>query len=143
MNKVTGDTIRWYGNGYGSFRSGVRIATQDSALWRHRFELTGVGDLNGDGIADAVAHDPGNRCTLRFLGTRNGTYGNPSRMSSACFATQLSGMGDINGDGRGEMVGYDDAATPTRLRIFTGSSAGYFGLGTTAGTGRQYNNVAR
>ncbi len=84
--------------------------------------LAGLGDLDGDGIDDLAAGEPGNKLWILFLDT-DGTVKAQQEISSTAggfgggldngdlFGYSLASLGDLDGDGVGDLaVGaiYDD-----------------------------------
>ena len=77
---------------------GVEAATQDAPQW----QVAGVGDFNGDGLADAlVLRSDG----LLGVATINGDPATQSHTVGQIGAGwQIAGVGDINGDGTSDIL---------------------------------------
>jgi hypothetical protein len=97
-----GCLARWKGYGNG----GLTYIGDVGCGWDGYTELTGAGDITGDGIGDLVAIGKTSGCIARWMGKSTagfsyiGTYG--------CgweTYTNLVGLGDITGDGVGDIVG--------------------------------------
>jgi hypothetical protein len=102
IRKADGCLARWKGTSGGGF-----TYIQDAGCgWDKYTELTGVGDITGDGIGDLVAIGKTSGCITRWIGRGNGgltyvgTYG-----CGWLNYTNLVGMGDLTGDGVGDVVG--------------------------------------
>ncbi|MGC4939458.1 FG-GAP-like repeat-containing protein [Kribbella sp. DT2] len=104
VHRPTGDLYRYTNNGKGSFEGGsaaVKIGTS----WNGMTELTGVGDLTGDGLADvaAVEKSTGKLWLYRgpsLSGTTRLLIGN----SGWTGMRDLIGIGNITGDAKPDLV---------------------------------------
>ena len=61
---------------------------------------TAVGDLNGDGRADIVSQDVGNRAFRSFLSASNGTFTQASTVLASNQEIGIPSLHDFNRDGR-------------------------------------------
>ena len=93
------------------------------------FELSGLGDVNGDGYGDLAIAD-GNKLVWVHLGgpTGPGTIASWVLDRTAVFDrfARLMGPGDCNGDGYGDLLitDYGPDGTPQGFRYFRGGPAG-------------------
>jgi hypothetical protein len=73
--------------------------------WGNYTQLTGVGDITGDGVGDLVGVRKSDGCLARWAGNRNGAL---SYFGDAGCGwnnyTSFAGVGDITGDLRGDLV---------------------------------------
>jgi hypothetical protein len=78
--------------------------------------VEGCGDVNGDGVADALARDPeaGGYVFSGLNGAR--LYGHESNTSR-----YSRGGGDVNGDGRADLVFSNVVAVPDEVDVIAGS----------------------
>ena len=71
INASTGCLFRWLGDGAGGLGSG----TQLGCGWdNYVSQLSGMGDLNGDGDGDLVGYNPSDGCLWRWTGTGSGAF---------------------------------------------------------------------
>ncbi|MFN8074618.1 MAG: VCBS repeat-containing protein [Kineosporiaceae bacterium] len=133
MNGVSGAVVRWYGNGAGSFGAAAQIDSQtDGEIWYFRYDLTGAGDLNKDGVGDVIGWNPHYTCPSRFLGNGAGNYGPSYTLTIFCQVLDMAGMGDLNGDGIGDVVGKGEGF---RLHVGLGDGRGGIARDLTLGPG--------
>ncbi|WNG48140.1 VCBS repeat-containing protein [Archangium minus] len=90
-----------------------------------------AGDVNGDGLADALITAPGTRELYLYPGTREGLSARPQVLRAPSgdepfFAHRVWFAGDVNGDRRGDVwVGSGGGARQRgRLMLFLGSDKG-------------------
>lgn len=113
------------------------LSTQ-SKRWNDFFcvgdEVCLTGDMNGDGLADAVAIDQVNHRT--WVGLSDGTrfLAGSDWGDSGCNLGQTCRIGDVNGDGSDDIVTFTVNTNPrntARLNLSTGSGLqGWFQAGT-------------
>ncbi|WP_344179638.1 FG-GAP-like repeat-containing protein [Kribbella lupini] len=104
VHRPTGALYRYTNNGQGSFEGGAN-AVKIGTGWNGMTELTGVGDLTGDGNADvaAVEKSTGKLWLYRgpsLSGTTRLLIGN----SGWTGMRDLIGIGNITGDSRPDLV---------------------------------------
>ncbi|GAA3805480.1 hypothetical protein GCM10022226_26790 [Sphaerisporangium flaviroseum] len=101
VRKSNGCIARWRGNGGG----GLDYIGDYGCGWQNYTELTGVGDISGDGRGDLVAVARSNGCIARWL-----SYGNASFRYVGDYGCgwekyrNFAGLGDLNKDGVGDLV---------------------------------------
>jgi len=102
VRKSDGCIARWMGNGNG----GLDYAGDYGCGWNSYAELTGVGDLNRDGIGDLVAVRKSDGKLARWFGTGTGGFNYAGDYGGGWGSyANLAGMGDLNRDGVGDLVG--------------------------------------
>ncbi|MEV0407116.1 FG-GAP-like repeat-containing protein [Actinoallomurus sp. NPDC050550] len=76
-----------------------------SSGWNGMTQLTGIGDLTGDGRADLVAVRKSDGTLWVYPGATN-AVGTPVKIGNSGWngMTQLTGMGDLTGDGRADLI---------------------------------------
>ena len=115
------------GNPDGTFQEPVNLNTAFGA------KSAGVGDMNGDGIADIVVANGTASNLLVFLGNGDGTF-QSGKATGAAFASYLK-LGDFNNDGKLDAalrsvtgatiaLGNGDGTFRTSFTSFGGSCAG-------------------
>jgi hypothetical protein len=94
-------------------------AVGDSAGSKLGYQVTGLGDQNGDGFDDVLASSPGDRKTFLYFG------GNPmdtipdvifTKENEELFGYRLSNLGDVNGDSSTDF----GIGSPTITRVYWG-----------------------
>ncbi|MYW09603.1 hypothetical protein GT034_14730 [Streptomyces sp. SID2563] len=127
----TGDIYFYAGTAAGKFLPKTRINTD----WRTYAQITGVGDITGDGIPDLLGHDR-NGGLWRYNGLGNGRFAPRVKVFSDWGSSYnaLIGVGDLNGDGRNDFVVRDSAG---KLFRNNGNGKGSFGARTQIATGWQ------
>jgi hypothetical protein len=101
VRKSDGCLARWKGNGNG----GLDYIGDYGCGWQNYTDLTGIGDINGDGVGDLVAVAKSNGCIARWLG--HGQAGFRYVGEYGCGwqnYTNYVGLGDLNRDGVGDLV---------------------------------------
>ncbi|WP_406290961.1 FG-GAP repeat domain-containing protein [Streptomyces sp. NBC_00209] len=127
----TGDIYFYAGTAAGKFLPKTRINTD----WRTYAQITGVGDITGDGIPDLLGHDRSGGL-WRYNGLGNGRFAARVKVFSDWGSSYnaLIGVGDLNGDGRNDFVVRDSAG---KLFRNNGNGKGSFGARTQIATGWQ------
>ncbi|WP_186777273.1 FG-GAP repeat domain-containing protein [Streptomyces salinarius] len=100
VETATGDLYRYSGPEYTGGTARVKIGTK----WDTISDITGVGDLTGDGVADIIAVDAGNGNLYRYSGP---DYNGGSRVQIGTkwdTMTNIVGAGDLTGDGVPDIV---------------------------------------
>jgi hypothetical protein len=102
VRKSDGCLGRWKGNGNG----GLDYIGDYGCGWNNYTELTGVGDINKDGVGDLVAVRKSDGCIARWKGNGNGglDYIGDYGCGWGNY-TSLAGMGDLTRDNVGDLVG--------------------------------------
>jgi len=119
--------------------SSAGLATTPTAAWSATavsfgYSLAHVGDLNGDGYADAVVGAPdygsGSGRAWWYAGSASGLPDSPSgalgaRDFGGQFAYALDGAGDVNNDGYDDLlIGAPDAGAGGEAYLYLGSASG-------------------
>jgi hypothetical protein len=101
VRKSDGCLARWQGtSGFGFSYIG-----DYGCGWENYTELTGAGDVTGDGIGDLVAVRKSDGCLARWRGNGNGGLDYIGDWGCGWDNyTELTGVGDISGDGVGDLV---------------------------------------
>ena len=98
-----------------------------------------LGDVNGDGKADLVLHDPANETYYVALGQSGGGFGTPEPWLTGWGTGVWAGLADLNGDGKADLlVGNSDASWAEALsngNSFTGEGIVLTGWGAGDWTG--------
>jgi RHS repeat-associated protein len=135
-NKIgnsTGATVRVAlsnGDGYyGSLQETVLASSGYNASWKFTFT-----DVNGDGMADAIAYQIGNStgATVRVaLSNGDGYYGSLQETvlaSSGYNASWKFTFTDVNGDGMADAIAYQIGnSTGATVRVALSNGDGYYG----------------
>jgi hypothetical protein len=108
-NNDQGRIYVFYGSASGL--STIPSATIDGPDGTETFfgeEISGAGDVNGDGYADVVV-GTGTVVAHVYLGSPTGLSASPARTlnspaAGVGFGNSVAGVGDINGDGFGDLV---------------------------------------
>ncbi len=111
-----GNLVTMIGNGNGTFNA----PNQFSGVNPYQ---VAVGDVNGDGIVDAVTADPVTDSANVFIGNGNGTFKASVTLSGGDGAWRVS-LRDLNGDGSLDIV--TASANDNRANVITGNGNGTF-----------------
>ena len=97
----SGKTSLFPGAGEGALSPAARSYTRFSRM----DQLTGVGDLDGDGHNDLVARDRGTKSLMLFPGDGTGDFETARELSADWSGYDLTaGVADLDGDGRNDLV---------------------------------------
>lgn len=101
--KSTGKLWMYPGSGTGGFGTRKLIG---SSGWNGMGQITGFGDLSGDGRADLLASEKSTGKLWMYPGTSTGGLGARKLVGSSGWngMDALVGAGDMNGDGRPDLV---------------------------------------
>ncbi|WP_406094498.1 FG-GAP repeat domain-containing protein [Streptomyces sp. NBC_01013] len=126
---TTGDMYLFPGAAGGKFAPKVRIYTN----WKTYAQITGVGDITGDGRADLLCHDRKGGL-WRYNGLGNGRFAPRAQVFSGWGSSYnaMVGVGDLTGDGKNDIVVRDSAG---KLFRNNGNGKGSFGPRTQIATG--------
>ncbi|MFI6648741.1 FG-GAP repeat domain-containing protein [Streptomyces sp. NPDC050529] len=126
---TTGDMYLFPGAAGGKFAPKVRIYTN----WKTYAQITGVGDITGDGRADLLCHDRKGGL-WRYNGLGNGRFAPRVQVFSGWGSSYnaMVGVGDLTGDGKNDIVVRDTAG---KLYRNNGNGKGSFGSRTQIATG--------
>ncbi|WP_260255674.1 VCBS repeat-containing protein [Streptomyces sp. 840.1] len=131
----TGDMYFYAGAAGGKFAPKVRIFTN----WKTYSQITGVGDITGDGRPDLLGHDRSGGL-WRYNGLGNGRFAPRVKVFSGWGSSYnlMVGVGDLSGDGRNDLVVRDTAG---KLYRNNGNGKGSFGARTQIATGWTYKGI--
>lgn len=102
VRKSTGELVLYAGLGGGSFRPGVVVGRG----WNLAAQVTGVGDLDGDGRADLAVLMKGTTGEVRvYHSTAGGGFGATTVAGTGWTDVRMMrGVGDYSADGRPDVV---------------------------------------
>ena len=116
-NRRTGATAVYPGTAQGTFEGAVRTSPRFNDV----DQLTGVGDMSGDGKNDLVVRQETTKRLYLFRGTDRAGYRKRVQLSADWSRFNLTaGVGDFNGDGDNDLVARD---TDNRLWLVPGNGA--------------------
>lgn len=111
----------YYGNGNGTFRSPVTVATTGGGNF-----VVKTGDFNGDGVTDLATADSSDDVVSVYINNGNGTF--KARVSYATGDYNSSVLvTDIDGDGKTDLIANNEGGTT--LTILKGNGDGSFQTG--------------
>ena len=104
-----------------------------------------VGDFNGDGCDDFLAHYQDidwTRTHLLYSGASSGEFGMPVRTytTNTYLADDPIYTGDVNGDGCADVIVHWTSSGIRQLLVYTGTSSGNFNSGVNLNTGSQHTS---
>ncbi len=100
----TGVLAVYPGTAQGTFGAGIGSTARFSA----HDQLTGVGDMSGDGKNDLVARDAATKVLYIYPGTGRGTFRKRAVLSRSWSAYKVTtGVGDMTGDGKNDLLTRD------------------------------------
>jgi hypothetical protein len=138
VHRPTGDLYRYTNNGKGSFDGGAN-AVKIGTSWNGMTELTGVGDLTGDGKADVAAIE---KSTGKLWLYRGPSLSGTTRLlignTGWTAMRDLIGIGNITGDAHPDLVTIEKATG--RLWVYPGKANG---LGTRKQLGTSWTKMTK
>ena len=131
VRKSTGELVFYAGLGGGSFRPGVVIGRG----WDQAAQVTGVGDLDGDGRADLAVLMKGTTGEVRVYHSLSGGGFGPTTVAASGWTgvRMMRGVGDYTADGRPDLV---VVRSDGALLLYPGNGS-TFGSARTIGAGWQ------
>jgi hypothetical protein len=119
VRTTTGALVLYPGKGTG-LRSGITLAPNG---WKTHDELTGVGDVDGDGTNDLIARVKATGA-LRLYPGQVSRFGTHRQISTAGTTLRnLTGVGDFDRDGTADLMATDTTGTLYRYPIRRNSLA--------------------
>ncbi|MFJ7272490.1 FG-GAP-like repeat-containing protein [Streptomyces sp. NPDC099050] len=115
--------------GLGNGKFGTRI---DNGGWSSIVQVTGAGDVTGDGRADVLAVEKSTGKLYVYPGGTNGHLGARVDNGAGWNALRTAGSEDLNGDGRGDLLAMETATG--NLFLYPGLTNGHFGSRVQIGT---------
>ncbi|WNI15151.1 N-acetylmuramoyl-L-alanine amidase [Actinacidiphila sp. ITFR-21] len=144
----TGDVVArdsagtlWYYKGTGDINAPLASRVKISTGWSAYSQITGVGDITGDGRPDLIARDSkGNLWLFKGTGTSTVLAARTSIGSGWNSYNLISGLADVTGDGKADLIARDTGGV---LWLFkgTGSATAPFSARAKLGGGSAYNAV--
>ncbi|XIE79116.1 FG-GAP-like repeat-containing protein [Streptomyces sp. SBR177] len=125
----TGSGTLWIYPGLGNGHLGTRI---DNGSWSTIDQVTGVGDVTGDGRADVLAVEKSTGKLWVYPGQSNGHLGTRIDNGGGWNTMRIAGSADLTGDGRGDLLAVEDETG--KLWVYPGLDNGHFGTRAEAGT---------
>jgi hypothetical protein len=126
----TGVLWLYPGTGYGTLGDRVQIGTG----WNGMRHLTGVGDLDHDGVPDLLAVRDSDDCLYFYGGRGTGTFASPVRIGCGWdVMNRIAAVGDFDGDGDTDWIAR--LAADGRLFLYRGDGSGGYRSSGVIGTG--------
>ena len=124
---MQGDDGFLYGTSYsgGAFKQGAlyRISLTSAAPTEAPgWQLTGVGDLDGDGRADLVWRQPQSGDVAAWLMAGGEVKGNTIVSAGVSLAWQIVGLGDVDDDGRSDLLWRNTRTGDVALWLMDGAA---------------------
>ncbi|MFI1935761.1 FG-GAP-like repeat-containing protein [Streptomyces purpureus] len=116
----SGSLYVYPGDGNGKF--GTRI---DNGAWASIEQVSGVGDVTGDGRADVLGVEKSTGKLFVYPGQTNGRLGTRIDNGAGWNAMRIAGTEDLDGDGRGDLLALE--ASSGNLFRYPGLANGHFG----------------
>ncbi|MER7515648.1 FG-GAP-like repeat-containing protein [Streptomyces sp. NPDC126499] len=127
--EATGAGTLWIYPGAGAGRFGARV---DNGGWAAMAQVSGVGDVTGDGRADVAAVEKSTGTLWIYPGQTNGHLGARVDNGGGWNTLRIAGSRDLTGDGRGDLLAVEK--TTGTLWVYPGQSNGHFGARVEAGS---------
>ncbi|WP_302168820.1 FG-GAP-like repeat-containing protein [Streptomyces sp. TBY4] len=126
---ASGNGTLWIYPGAGAGRFGARV---DNGGWSAMAQVTGVGDVTGDGKADVAAVEGTTGKLWIYAGQSNGHLGARVDNGGGWGGIRIAGSRDLTGDGRGDLLAVEKSTG--NLWVYPGQTNGHFGARIEAGT---------
>jgi hypothetical protein len=129
----------WLYPGTGTGTHGVRVKIGSS--FNQVRDLTAVGDLNEDGLADIVAVSNNDECMYFYAGPGDQGFERPVLFDCGWrVMDSAAAVGDFDGDGHADWVGREPATG--LLYLFKGNGTGSYGASPVLDTGWNTMTIA-
>ncbi|MFE9792896.1 FG-GAP-like repeat-containing protein [Streptomyces goshikiensis] len=133
----TGAKTLWLYPGLGNGKFGDRI---DNGGWGSINQVSGVGDITGDGRSDVLAVEKSSGKLWVYPGQADGHLGARVDNGVGWNSMRISGAQDLNGDGKGDLLAMETETG--NLYLYPGLSNGHFGERVQIGTNWDSMSVA-
>ncbi|WP_019891487.1 transglycosylase family protein [Streptomyces purpureus] len=97
----------------------------DNGGWSVMNQVTGIGDVTGDGKADVAAVEKTTGKLWIYPGRTDGRLGNRVDNGAGWGVLRIAGTQDLNGDARGDLLATD--TSNGNLYLYPGLANGHFG----------------